>query len=485
MNERKCDIGLVGLAVMGQNLALNMERNGYSVGVYNRTAARTEAFMNERAVGKNIRAASTIEELVDLLERPRAVMLMVEAGRPVDAVIEQLVPHLEPGDLIVDGGNSFFGDTERRAETLEGRGILYLGTGISGGEYGALYGPSIMPGGPPEAYQRVEPILTAIAAKVNGEPCVTYVGPRGAGHYVKMVHNGIEYGDIQLIAESYDVLNRMGGLSAAELHHVFDAWNRGELESYLIEITAHVFAQVDQETGQPLVDVILDAAKQKGTGKWTSQNALDLGAPVPTINAAVVSRLISARKEERVAASQALSGPEIAREGDRDTLVEDVRRALFAAKVCSYAQGFALLGAASAEYGYDLDLAGIARIWRGGCIIRAAFLDDVSAAFERDAELDNLLLDPYFEEAVRSRQDALRRVIQVAVRNGVPCPAFGASLAYYDAYRTARLPANLTQAQRDYFGAHTYERVDRPRGQFFHTEWDGSGGEAPPRGDEV
>ncbi len=471
MNKRKCDIGFIGLAVMGQNLALNAERNGYSVAVYNRTTARTEEFMAQRAEGKEVCAATTLEGLVELLERPRAVMLMVKAGWPVDAVIEQLSPYLEPGDVIIDGGNSFFEDTERRAKELEDEGIFYLGVGVSGGEYGALHGPSIMPGGSKAAYERVELIFVDMAAKVNGVPCVTYIGPRGAGHYVKMVHNGIEYGDMQLIAESYDILSRIGGLSAAELHHVFDEWNRGELSSYLIEITADIFAEVDEESGAPLVEVILDAAKQKGTGKWTSQNAFDLGAPVPTIDAAVVSRLISARKEERVAASQALSGPAVEFDGERDRLIEEVRRALFAAKICSYAQGFALLGAASAEYDYDLVPAAIARIWRGGCIIRADFLDDISAAFEREPELVNLLLDPYFKEAVESRQGALRRVVQIAARAGIPCPAFSASLAYYDAYRAARLPANLIQAQRDYFGAHTYERVDRPRGEFFHTEW--------------
>ncbi len=465
----QCDIGLIGLAVMGQNLALNMERNGFQVAVYNRTAARTQEFMEGQAVGKDIHAGYTIEEFVGLLRRPRAIMLMVKAGAPVDAMIEQLLPHLEPGDLIVDGGNSFFKDTERRAEALADKGLLYIGTGVSGGEYGALHGPSIMPGGQPDAYERVRPILEAIAAKVNGEPCVTYIGPRGAGHYVKMVHNGIEYGDMQLIAESYDILSRAGGLSAAELHQVFAEWNRGELESYLIEITADIFARVDEGTGKPLVELILDEAKQKGTGKWTSQDALDLGAPTPTINAAVESRIISAYKEERVAASKVLAGPSATYEGDREALVQDVRRALFAAKICSYAQGMALLRAASHEYGYNLDLAAIARIWRGGCIIRAGFLNDVSAAFQRDPELPNLLLDPYFKEAVEGRQGALRRVIQTSVGLGIPCLAFSASLAYYDAYRTARLPANLTQAQRDYFGAHTYRRIDKEG--VFHTEW--------------
>jgi 6-phosphogluconate dehydrogenase len=463
------DIGLIGLAVMGQNLVLNMEDHGFSVAVYNRTTERTREFMEGQAAGKNICAGTTIEEFVGLMKRPRAVWLMVKSGAPVDATIEGLVPYLEPGDLIMDGGNSFFKHTEQRTEALEEHGILYIGTGVSGGEYGARHGPSIMPGGQPEAYERVRPILEATAAKVNGDPCVTYIGPRGAGHYVKMVHNGIEYGDMQLIAESYDVLSRAGGLSAAELHQVFTEWNRGELESYLIEITADIFAKTDDETGKPMVDVILDEAKQKGTGKWTSQDALDLGAATPTINAAVESRIISSFKEERVAASQVLSGPALVHEGDRDALVQDVRQALFAAKICSYAQGMALLQAASHEYDYHLDLAAIARIWRGGCIIRAGFLNDVSAAFERDPGLPNLLLDPYFKEAVESRQGALRRVIQTSVGLGIPCLGLSASLAYYDAYRTARLPANLTQAQRDYFGAHTYRRVDKEG--MFHTEW--------------
>jgi 6-phosphogluconate dehydrogenase len=465
----KQQFGLIGLAVMGQNLALNVERNGFSVAVYNRTAARTEEFMAGTARGKNIQAAYTVEELVAALEKPRQIMLMVKAGPPVDATIAQLKPHLEPGDLIIDGGNSFFGDTERRARELADVGINYIGTGVSGGEYGALYGPSIMPGGQPEAWEMVKSIFTAIAAKVNGDPCVTYVGPRGSGHYVKMVHNGIEYGDMQLIAESYDILKRIGGLSAAELHQVFAEWNRGELESYLIEITADIFAKMDDETGQPLVEVVLDEAKQKGTGKWTSQSALDLGAPTPTINAAVESRIVSSYKAERVAASQVLSGPEVRFEGDRDALVRDLRDALYAAKICSYAQGFALLRAASQEYDYNLNYGEIARIWRGGCIIRAAFLDDIRAAFERNPDLSNLLMDVEFGQAVQSRQAALRRVIQTAVTNGVPCLALNSALAYFDAYRTARLPANLTQAQRDYFGAHTYRRLDKEG--VFHTEW--------------
>jgi 6-phosphogluconate dehydrogenase len=465
----KADIGLIGLAVMGQNLVLNIERNGYSVAVYNRTAERTREFLAGEAAGKSIQAGFTLGEFVGLLKKPRRVMLMVQAGTPVDAVIDQLRPLLEPGDLIIDGGNSFFVDTERRAKELQAADLLYIGTGVSGGEYGALWGPSIMPGGQAEAWDLVRPILTAISAKVDGDPCVTYVGPRGSGHYVKMVHNGIEYGDMQLIAEAYDILRRAGGLSASELHEVFAEWNEGELASYLIEITAAIFTQIDAETGRPLVDLILDEAKQKGTGKWTSQNALDLGAPTPTINAAVESRIISAYKAERVAASQLLPGPSEPQSIDRRQLIADMRAALYSAKVCSYAQGFTLMSAASREYSYKLDLGEIARIWRGGCIIRAGFLNDIRAAFQKQPDLPNLLLDPYFRKAVLDRQGALRRVVATAVQGGIPCLAFSASLAYFDAYRTASLPANLTQAQRDFFGAHTYRRIDREG--TFHTEW--------------
>ncbi|HHX44749.1 MAG TPA: NADP-dependent phosphogluconate dehydrogenase [Chloroflexi bacterium] len=463
------DIGLFGLAVMGENLVLNMERNGFSVAVYNRTRSVTEAFAAGRAKGKRVTPCYTLEEFVGALSKPRKIMLMVKAGDPVDQVIAQLKPLLDEGDLLIDGGNSFFKDTERRAVALAQEGLNYIGTGVSGGEEGALWGPSIMPGGQFEAYQMVEPILTAIAAKVDGEPCVTYLGPRGAGHYVKMVHNGIEYGDMQLIAEAYDILHRGLGLSAAELHETFADWNEGELQSYLIEITRDIFAKRDEETGKPLVDVVLDEAQQKGTGKWTSQNALDLGAPTQTINAAVESRIISAYKEERVAASEVLTGPTATFTGDREAFVRDVRDALYAAKICSYAQGMALLRAASEEYGYDLELGGIARIWRGGCIIRARFLNDITAAYQRNPALANLLLDPYFREAILSRQAALRRVVQVAVELGIPCLAMSASLGYFDAYRTARLPANLTQAQRDYFGAHTYRRIDKEG--VFHSEW--------------
>jgi len=465
----KSQFGLIGLAVMGENLVLNIERNGFSVAVYNRTAERTQAFAAGPAQGKRIQPYYTLRELVDSLEKPRKVMLMVQAGDPVDQVISQLAPLLEPGDLIIDGGNSFFKDTERRALSLAKDNINYIGTGVSGGEEGALKGPAIMPGGQFEAYKLIEPVLRAIAAKVDGEPCVTYIGPRGAGHYVKMVHNGIEYGDMQLIAEAYDILHRALGLSAKELHAIFAEWNEGELKSYLIEITRDIFAKMDEGTGEPLVDKVLDEAQQKGTGKWTSQNALDLGAPIPTINAAVESRIISAYKAERVVASAVLPGPAGRFEGDRRQLIQDVRNALFAAKICSYAQGMALLSAASKEHDYDLKLGAIARIWRGGCIIRAQFLNDITAAYERNPKLTNLILDPYFKEAMLTRQASLRRAIQTAVGLGIPCLALGASLAYFDAYRTARLPANLTQAQRDYFGAHTYRRIDREG--IFHTEW--------------
>ena len=465
----KYDIGLVGLAVMGQNLVLNMERNGYSVAVYNRTTERMREFVSERAQGKRILGCATLKELVGALDRPRRVMLMVQAGDPVDAVIAELKPLLAPGDLIIDGGNSFFKDTERRAVALAEESLNYIGTGVSGGEEGALWGPAIMPGGQPEAYRLVEPILTAIAAKAEGDPCVAYMGPRGAGHYVKMVHNGIEYGDMQLIAEAYDVMARGLRMPAAELAEVFGQWNQGELQSYLIEITSEILARVDDETGKPLVNLILDEAKQKGTGKWTSQDALDLGAPTHTINAAVESRIISAYKDERVAASQVLTGPAIKFDGDRDQMIEDVRDALYAAKICSYAQGMGLLRAASAEYDYDLDMGAIARIWRGGCIIRARFLNDIAAAFDHNPKLTNLMLDPFFRDEILARQGALRRVITTAITMGVSVHAFASSLAYFDAYRTKRLPANLTQGQRDYFGAHTYRRIDKEGS--FHTEW--------------
>jgi 6-phosphogluconate dehydrogenase len=464
-----CDICLVGLAVMGQNLVLNMERNGYRVAVYNRTTQTTRDFLAEHP-GKKLVGCDTPEQLVGALQRPRKIMLMVKAGAPVDAVIEQLIPLLEPGDLLIDGGNSYYKDTERRSAALEAPGLRYIGTGVSGGESGAQWGPSIMPGGQPEAWQMVRPIFEAISAKVNGEPCVAYIGPRGAGHYVKMVHNGIEYGDMQLIAEAYDVLHRGLGLEAEELYQAFAEWNEHELQSYLIEITRDILAKMDDETGRPLVDLILDEAQQKGTGKWTSQDALDLGAPIPTINAAVESRIISAYKAERVAASKVIRGPQAVFDGDRAAMVNAVREALYAAKICSYAQGMALLRAASTEHGYDLNYGELARIWRGGCIIRARLLEDVRAAYGRDRNLANLLLDPYFKSAVEDRQASLRTVVQTAVGLGIPVLATSASLAYFDAYRTARLPANMTQAQRDYFGAHTYRRVDKEGS--FHTVWE-------------
>lgn len=463
------DFGLIGLAVMGQNLAINIERNGFSIAVYNRTASRTQEFIERRAGGKRILPTYSIEELVPSVETPRKIMVMVKAGEAVDALIEELKPYLQPGDLIIDGGNSFFQDTERRAKALQGLGLLYLGVGISGGEYGALWGPSLMPGGQREAYHRVEPMLTAIAAKVDGEPCVAYMGPGGAGHYVKMVHNGLEYGDMQLLSEAYDLLCRGLGLSAAELHQVFAEWNRGELSSYLIEITADIFTKVEEETGKPLVEMILDMAGQKGTGKWVVQNAFNLGVPIPTISAAVEWRYLSTYKRERVAASQILSGPSLQYQGNRKEFIEAVEAALYASKICSYAQGMALLQVASHEYNYGLLLGEIARIWRGGCIIRARFLDMIRLAFERTPDLSNLLLDPEFAAALKSRQDGWRPAVHTAISLGIPCPAMSASLAYYDSYRSARLPANLIQAQRDYFGAHTYKRIDREGA--FHTDW--------------
>ena len=463
------DIGLIGLAVMGQNLVLNMERNGYQISVYNRTAERTKEFIDGTATGKNIVATYSIEEFVETLKQPRRIMAMVKSGAPVDAVIEQLKPHLDPGDLIIDGGNSFFKDTERRTQALEAQGLGYLGVGISGGEEGALWGPSIMPGGQSQAYAHVEPIYTDIAAKVDGDPCVTYIGPRGAGHYVKMVHNGIEYGDMQMIAEAYDLLHHGLGLYSAELYEVFTAWNEDVLASFLIEITADIFARMDEETGVPLVELILDKAQQKGTGKWTSQEALDLGVPTPTINAAVEARILSAYKTEREKAALLYPGKTKRYRDDRVNFIAAVKNALYASKISAYAQGMALLSAASREYEYEINLAEVARIWRGGCIIRARLLEDIQAAYTEDPDLPNLLLASFFREALLTRQDAWRHVLQTAVDLEIPTPAMSASLAIFDGYRRAMLPANLIQAQRDYFGAHTYQRVDR-EGKF-HTEW--------------
>jgi 6-phosphogluconate dehydrogenase len=465
----KQQIGVIGLAVMGKNLAMNIESRGYSVSVYNRSREKTDEMLAETK-GKNIFGTYTIEEFVQSLEKPRKILLMVKAGAATDATIEQLKPHLEKGDIIIDGGNTYFADTQRRNKELSELGFHFIGTGVSGGEEGALNGPSIMPGGQKEAYDLVAPIFKDIAAKVNGEACTTYIGPDGAGHYVKMVHNGIEYGDMQLISESYFILKHILGLNAEELHKVFADWNEGELDSYLIEITADIFTKKDEETGKPLVDVILDTAGQKGTGKWTSQSALDLGVPLPIITESVFARFISAMKQERVEASKVLTGPEAKPfDGDREAFIESIRKALYLSKICSYAQGFAQMRAASEEYRWDLNYGEIAMIFRGGCIIRAQFLQKIKEAYDREPELKNLLLDPYFKEIAESYQQSLREIISAAVLNGIPVPCFSAALSYFDSYRTATLPANLIQAQRDYFGAHTYQRIDKEG--VFHTEW--------------
>ena len=466
----KSDIGLIGLAVMGQNLVLNMASHGYNVAVYNRTTSKTEEFLAGPAKGKPIVGASTLKELVDQLERPRKVMLMVQAGKAVDAVIADLVPLLEPGDLIIDGGNSYFKDTRRRAQELAEKGILYLGTGISGGEEGALKGPSIMPGGDEAAWELAKSILIDISAKVNGEPCCAYIGADGAGHFVKMVHNGIEYGDMQLICEAYFLMQEVLGLSAGEMSRIFRRWNEGDLQSYLIEITGDILATEDPKTGKPLVDVIKDEAGQKGTGKWTSQEALDLGVGAPTITEAVFARCLSAIRDERVAAAKVLEGPgKETYDGDPEELVEAIGSALYAAKICSYAQGFALLSEAAKVYGWRLNLGEIASLWRGGCIIRAQFLDRIREAYDKNPDLKNLMLDPYFRDVLHRAQSAWRRVVSLAALGGIPVPGFSSALAYYDQYRLARLPANLLQAQRDYFGAHTYQRLDEEG--VFHTEW--------------
>jgi len=463
------DFGLIGLAVMGQNLALNVESKGFSVVVYNRTTARTQEFMAGPAKGKNIIGAESLEEFVAALSRPRKIMLMVKAGQPVDDFIEHLLPHLDKGDLVIDGGNSHFPDTIRRNKALAEKGFLYIGTGVSGGEEGALLGPSIMPGGQREAYDLVEPVLTKIAGQVDGEPCCTYIGPDGAGHYVKMVHNGIEYGDMQLIVEAYFIMKNSLNLTAKQLHEVFAEWNEGELNSYLIEITRDIFARKDEETGQPLVELILDRAGQKGTGKWTSQSALDLGVAAPTIAEAVFARCISAVKDERVAASKILSGPSTTYGGDTKDFIESIRQALYASKICSYAQGFALMTEAGKEYGWKLNFGEIAKIWRGGCIIRAQFLHRITEAYERDPNLANLMLDPFFKDVIESAQERWRHVVASAAHLGYPIPACSSALAYFDSYRRESLPANLIQAQRDYFGAHTYQRTDKEG--TFHTEW--------------
>jgi 6-phosphogluconate dehydrogenase len=463
-------IGVVGLGVMGASLARNLASRGFPVAGYDLDAATTQAFAAGEASGSGIGSADSLDKLMAVLERPRRVLMMVPAGAPVDSVIAQLRPHLEREDILIDGGNSFFRDTDRRADELASAGFRFVGMGVSGGEEGALRGPSMMPGGPREAWDALKPILLAMAAKAeDGEPCVAYMGPRGAGHYVKMVHNGIEYGDMQLIAEVYDMLTRVAGMSAREVADTFAKWNEGELKSYLVEITARVLERVDSETGKPLVDLILDEAQQKGTGTWMSQDAFDVGAPIPTVNAAVEARLLSALKSERVVASKVLPGPNASAGTNKHQLIEATRRALYAAKITSYAQGMALLRQASQEYEYDIDLAEVAKIWRAGCIIRAALLSDVRAAFTRNPALVNLMLDDSFSTSLASGQQALRDVVQAAVASGIPVPALGSSLAYYDSYRTARLPANLTQGQRDFFGAHTYRRIDRDGD--FHTDW--------------
>ncbi len=472
----QADIGVVGLAVMGENLILNMESKGFTVACYNRTVSKVDNFINGRAKGKNIIGCHSVEELCSALKKPRKVMLMVKAGGAVDAFIEQILPYLEDGDIVIDGGNSHFPDTIRRTEYLESKGKLYIGTGVSGGEEGALLGPSIMPGGSNAAWEHVKPIFQAICAKTtDGAPCCDWVGENGAGHFVKMVHNGIEYGDMQMICETYQMMREGLGMSNAEMHGVFTEWNEGELDSYLIEITRDILGYKDEE-GNEVIDLILDTAGQKGTGKWTAIAALDVGQPLTLIGEAVFARCLSALKEKRVEASKVLSGPEVKFEGDKKAFVNDLRQALYASKIVSYTQGYQLLRAAAAEYKWNLNYGGIALMWRGGCIIRSAFLGKIKEAFDNNPQIDNLLLDPFFKDVVEKGQDAWRRVITTAVQMGIPMPAISAALAYYDGYRHERLPANLLQAQRDYFGAHTYERVDKPRGEFFHTNWTGRGG---------
>jgi 6-phosphogluconate dehydrogenase len=476
MQKESCDIGLIGLAVMGQNLVLNMNDHGYRVAVFNRTVSKVDDFIHNEAAGTQVVGAHSIEELIQSLKKPRRLMLMVKAGSTVDQMIENILPHLEKGDILIDGGNSHYPDTTRRTKALAERGILFIGTGVSGGEEGARFGPSIMPGGNPAAWPYVKEIFQAIAAKVeDGSPCCDWVGENGAGHYVKMVHNGIEYGDMQLICEAYHLLKEGLGLSAEELHEVFAEWNRGELDSFLIEITSDIFTKKDDD-GSPLIDKILDTAGQKGTGKWTVISALELGTPVTLIGEAVFGRCLSALKEERVKASTILTGPKRSVAPDRKAFIEDVRRALYCSKMISYAQGYMLLREAAADQKWNLNFGGIALMWRGGCIIRSRFLGKIKDAYDKNPRLTNLLMDDFFSKVLNDYQDSWRRAIIQATQYGVPTPAFSTALSFYDGYRTARLPANLLQAQRDYFGAHTYERVDKPRGEFFHTNWTGRGG---------
>lgn len=474
--KEKADIGLIGLAVMGENLVLNMERNGFTVSVFNRTVEKVDRFLQGRGKGKNFIGAKTIEEFIGSLDRPRKVMLLVKAGKPVDDLMEMVIPHLEKGDIIIDGGNSHFPDSIRRTRYLEDKGLRFIGTGVSGGEEGALLGPSIMPGGSTDAWPYVKDIFQSIAARVeDGTPCCDWVGRDGAGHFVKMVHNGIEYGDMQLISEAYNLMKNLLGMNAGEMHEVFKEWNDGELDSYLIEITRDILAYRDEQ-GEPLLEKILDTAGQKGTGKWTGIEALNLGIPLTLIGEAVFARCLSSLKEERVAASKILKGPEPSFHANRQEFIRDIKSALYASKIVSYAQGYALMREAAREYGWDLNYGGIALMWRGGCIIRSVFLSKIKDAFDQHPELPNLLLDPFFRDKVEAAQEGWRRVVATALVNGIPVPAFTTALNYFDGYRTERLPANMLQAQRDYFGAHTYERIDKPRGEFFHTNWTGRGG---------
>jgi len=473
--ENLADIGLIGLAVMGENLVLNMESKGFTVAVYNRTVSKVDDFVTGRGKGKKFIGAHSVEELCKSLKRPRKVMMLVKAGQAVDDFIEQIIPFLEPGDVIIDGGNTHFPDTIRRTAYVESKGLLYIGTGVSGGEEGALRGPSMMPGGSPAAWPLVKPIFQSICAKADGVPCCDWVGENGAGHFVKMVHNGIEYGDMQLICEVYQIMKDLLGMSAREMHEVFKEWNEGELDSYLIEITRDILAYKNEED-EVVVDKILDTAGQKGTGKWTGVAALDLGVPLTLIGESVFARCLSAQKEERVAASKELTGPKPKFAGDKSVFIDDLKNALYASKIVSYAQGYLLMREAAKEYKWKLNNGGIALMWRGGCIIRSVFLGKIKEAFDRNPDLTNLLLDPFFKEKVLSSQESWRKVITAAMMNGIPVPALCSALNYFDGYRTERLPANLLQAQRDYFGAHTYERIDRPRGEFFHTNWTGRGG---------
>jgi 6-phosphogluconate dehydrogenase len=470
------NIGLIGIGLMGENLTLNIERKGFSVSVFDISKEKVEKFISGRGSGKKITGCYSIEELIRSLERPRKIMLMVQAGKVVDEVIESLIPHMDKGDIIIDGGNTHFPDTTRRVKYVESKGLLYIGTGVSGGEEGALLGPSIMPGGSAKAWESIKPIFQAIAAKVDNEPCCDWIGEEGAGHFVKMVHNGIEYGDMQLICETYHILRNILKLTTDEMHVIFKKWNEGELNSYLIQITSDILAFKDTD-GQPLIDKILDKAGQKGTGKWTVLTSLDVGIPLTLITESVFSRILSSMKDERVEASKLLSGPEIKFTGEKEKFIDSLGKALYAAKIISYAQGYQLMRAAGKEYGWNLNYGGIAMVWRGGCIIRSAFLGKIKEAFDKNPGLSNILLDPFFNGKIKGIHESLRTVVAESALNGIPVPALSSALAYYDGYRTENLPANLLQAQRDYFGAHQFERVDKPRGEFYHTNWTGRGGE--------